>query len=66
MAAQREELYSGDPQVVLDTLRALRDELRAQTSAGLPPPALEVVSDSFDYLDKRKDQIRYADFRAQG
>lgn len=66
LAAQREELSTGDPQVVLDTLRTLRDELRAQTSADHPSPALGVVSDSFDYLDKRKDQIRYADFRAQG
>jgi hypothetical protein len=66
LATQREELYSGDPQVVLDTLRALRDALRAQTAADHPPPALAVVSDSFDYLDKRQDQIRYACFRAQG
>jgi hypothetical protein len=66
LAAQREELYTGDPQVVLDTLLTLRDELRAQTSADHTPPALGVVSDSFDYLDKRKDQIRYAEFRAQG
>jgi hypothetical protein len=48
LAAQREALYAGDPQVVLDTLRTLRDELRAQTSVDHPSPALGVVSDSFD------------------
>ncbi len=62
LAAQRQERYAGDPQVVLDTLRVLRDDL----GAGPPSPAHAVVSASVAYLDSRKDQMRYAVFRAQG
>jgi hypothetical protein len=66
LAAQRQERYAGDPQIVLDTLRALRDELGAQRREGKPPPAHAVVSERCTSLDTRTDQIRSAFFRAQG
>jgi hypothetical protein len=66
LAAQRETLLHGDPQRVLNHLRGLLEELTLQAGAGPPPPALAVIRDSLEYLAKRADQLRYAEFRALG
>ena len=60
---QLHELKHGDPQTVLGKLRGLRDDLAAQ---GGREEALKVVSTSLEYLEKRKDQIRYREFLAAG
>jgi hypothetical protein len=65
LAAQRQTLLHGDPRVVLNRLRGLREDLSLQAGAG-PPPALAAVGDSLEYLEKRADQLRYAEFRAAG
>lgn len=66
LAAQRETLLFGDPQVVLAKLRGLQADLTPQSGDSPPPAALAVVSASLDYLQKRVEQIRYAAFRALG
>jgi hypothetical protein len=66
LAVQRETLLHGDPQVVLHKLRGQQEELRLQAGDGPPPPALAVITDSLDYLTKRADMLRSAEFRALG
>jgi len=66
LAVQRETLLHGDPQVVLHKLRGLQEELTLQAGVGPPPAALAVISDSLEYLERRADQLRYAEFRAAG
>lgn len=63
---QLHELKHGDPQNVLGKLRGLRDELAAQVEAGGTSQALETVRGSLEYLEKRQEQIRYAEFVAAG
>lgn len=63
LSMQLHELKHGDPQKVLGKLRGLRDDLAIQ---GRRQDALKVVSGSLEYLEKRKDQIRYAEFLAAG
>lgn len=60
---QLHELKHGDPRKVLGKVRGLRDDLAAQ---GGKEEALKVVSTSLEYLEKRKDQIRYQEFLAAG
>jgi hypothetical protein len=76
--AQRHALLHAHPDVVLAAVRAVRDDItaRATTSPRSPgsDPAtatatattLETVTKSLTYLDKRRDQVHYAAFRAQG
>lgn len=52
LAEQCHDLKHGQPQVVLDRLRAL--------------PALAAVTTSLNYLEKRQAQIQYAAFQAEG
>jgi hypothetical protein len=66
LAVQRETLLHGDPQVVLQKLRSLQEDLRVQAGDAPPPPALAVLTESLDYLDKRAAMLRYAQFRALG
>jgi hypothetical protein len=66
LAVQRETLLHGDPQVVLARLRGLQEDLTLQAGDGPPPPALTVLSESLEYLAKRADMLRYAEFRAAG
>ena len=62
LEAQRHALKHESPTVVLAAIRqvqglvAQRDDL----------PALEVVTKSLAYLEKREDQLRYATFQQQG
>lgn len=60
---QLHEFKHGDPQTVLGKLRGLRDDLAAQEGR---EEVLKVVSTSLEYLEKRKDQIRYREFLAAG
>jgi hypothetical protein len=58
------ELKHGDPETVLDELRQQHARLSApEDGAG---STAEVVAASLAYLEKRREQIRYAEFRAQG
>jgi hypothetical protein len=66
LAAQLRELLEGDPDVVLGKLRGLRDELALTAGNAATQAKLEAVTTSLHYLEQRRDQIRYADFRAAG
>ena len=66
LAVQRETLLHGDPQVVLAKLRGLQEEVTVQAGDGPPPPALTALTESLDYLTKRAEMLRYAEFRAAG
>ncbi len=63
LSEQLHELKHGDPEKVLAKLRGLREDLLLQEGRA---EALEVVSTSLEYLEKRREQIRYADFLAAG
>lgn len=62
---QLHELKHGDPEKVLTELRRLRDEPTA-VEGGLSSEAMRVVTESLEYLEKRRDLIRYAEFAAAG
>lgn len=64
LKVQLHELKHGDPEKVLSKLRGLRDDLLLQGSAKIE--VMEVVSTSLEYLEKRREQIRYAEFIAAG
>lgn len=67
LGVQLHELKHGDSQAVLTRLRGLRDELAAQVEGGQgDSEALEVVSCSLEYLEKRQEQIHYREFLAAG
>ncbi len=82
LKAQCHELRHGDPDKVLAELRRLRDELAGEPptdqptgpaaeqptgqEAGLGAKAYEVVVDNLQYLEKRREQILYADFEQAG
>ncbi len=63
---QLDELRHGEPQKVLGKLRGLRDELALQIGEGQENEALKTVAGSLQYLEKREEQIRYAEFSAAG
>jgi hypothetical protein len=62
LADQLHDLKHGREDAVLDTLTALRARLVHEGASA----ALAVVETSLGYLDKRREQIRYATFQAQG
>ena len=66
LGVQLKELKQGDPEKVLNGLRGLRDGLLAQGEGERDGGALKVVRESLEYLEKRRDQIRYAEFLAAG
>jgi hypothetical protein len=59
-------LKHGDPTTVLATLRDMRDGLVASGNEETTGPVAAVLTASIDYLEKRREQIRYAEFQAQG
>jgi hypothetical protein len=60
-AAQRRELRDGTPETVLAAIRAVPlTEARDAAAAG------QVQGAVLGYLEPRREQLRYADFRAQG
>jgi len=65
-AAQRRELREGDPEVVLGKLRGLRDDLARQAADPDHQATVATVATSVQYLEARREQIRYAAFRAAG
>lgn len=60
------ELKHGDPQNVLGELRRLLDEPLGPGGSSLGSEAIGTVRSSLEYLEKRQDQIRYAEFLAAG
>jgi len=65
LTEQCHELKHGQPQVVLDRLRTV-DAALAPPVGEEPSPAAATVRTSLSYLEKRQEQIRYAEFRAAG
>jgi hypothetical protein len=63
LSVQLHELKHGDPEVVLAKLRGLRDDLALQEGRA---EALEVVTTGLEYLEKRREMIRYAEFASAG
>lgn len=63
LKAECHELRHGDPEQVLRDLRKLTEGLAADASKA---ETLKVVSDNLAYFEKRKSQIRYAEFEAKG
>lgn len=66
LGVQLKELKHGDPEKVLNGLRGLRDGLLAREEGERDGGALKLVTESLEYLEKRRDQIRYAEFMAAG
>jgi len=66
LGVQLKELKHGDPEKVLNGLRGLRDGLLAREGGQGDGGALKLVTGSLEYLEKRRDQIRYAEFMAAG
>jgi hypothetical protein len=62
LATQVHDLKHGQEQAVLDVLAGLRE--RAEQAGA--SDALTVIETSLGYLDKRREQLRYADFQAAG
>ncbi len=64
LGIQLRRLKHGEPEEALGSLRALCRELAEvkETDAG----ALKTVRGSLEYLEKRREQIRYAEFQAKG
>jgi hypothetical protein len=60
---QLQELRHGEPEQVLDELRLRQEQFTKEDGES---PALAVVGMSLAYLEKRRAQIRYAEFAAQG
>jgi len=61
LATQTKDLLTGSPETVLAAVRALPTD-----SATQPSQAAEARDKTLGYLEKRQEQIRYADFLAQG
>jgi hypothetical protein len=51
---------------VLNDLRRLRDELAFGGGIGIELGALKVIAGNLEYLEKRREQLRYAEFQAAG
>ena len=64
LGIQLHQLKHGEPEEVLRSLRDMCLELAGGGEQG--GEALRTVKNSMEYLEKRKGQIRYAEFQAQG
>ena len=64
LGVQLHQLKHGDPQQLLTNLRELSKELEATGRANAE--ALKIVKSSLEYLEKRREQIKYAQFQARG
>jgi hypothetical protein len=62
LAEQLHALKHGQAAAVLQTLAELRDRAVAAGTTEV----LEVIETSLGYLEKRRDQLRYGEFQAQG
>lgn len=64
---QLHELRHGEPEKVLDELREyLKKAPQVQGEGETLSGGFAVVRESLEYLEKRKEQIRYAEFEAKG
>ena len=63
LKAECHELRHGDPEKVLGDLRGLAESLAVDESKA---KVLEVIQDNLAYFEKRRAQIRYAEFEAKG
>jgi hypothetical protein len=63
LKAECHELRHGDSEQVLRNLRELAEGLAGNESKA---ETLEVVRDNLAYFEKRREQIRYAEFEAKG
>ena len=66
MGEQLHELRTGDPDKVLAAMRALERVVGERVQEGRREEVLKVVTGSLEYLHKRREQIRYAEFLAAG
>jgi len=66
LKVQLHELKWGDPDKVLGKIRGLRDDLASQGEGEAVQAKIKVVKESLEYLEKRREQIRYAEFLAAG
>jgi hypothetical protein len=72
LQVQLHELKWGDPDKVLGKLRGLREDLADQAGGEgegkgeVIQAKIKVVAESLEYLHKRREQIRYAEFIAAG
>jgi len=64
LGTQLHQLKHGDSQQVLGQLGELHQELAS--ADGADAEAVKVVKGSLEYLEKRREQIRYAEFQAMG
>lgn len=66
LGVQLHELKHGEPETVLAELRRLRDQETTPEGKPVSAEAREMVAGSLAYLEKRREQIRYAVFEANG
>lgn len=68
LGTQLHELRHGDPEKALDNLREMKKGLVVEEGGESNPSAegLKAVMGSLEYLEKRRGQIRYAEFAAKG
>jgi hypothetical protein len=66
LAQQRQALTHDDPQTVLAALRVLRAEVPSGEQGAEASAPGAVITHSLEYLEKRRAQIQYAPFAAQG
>lgn len=64
LGVQLHQLKHGDSQQVLSKLRELREEV--ETASEGDGETLKTVRGTLEYLEKRQDQLRYAEFQAMG
>ena len=64
LGVQLHQLKHGEPEEVLGSLRGLCRELEKRESG--VDDRVKAVKGSLEYLEKRKGQIRYAEFQAEG
>jgi hypothetical protein len=64
LAAQTRELLEGDPERVLGKLRGLQADLAAAHRGA--EATLAALATALHYLETRRDQVAYAQFRARG
>ena len=64
LGAQLHQLKHGDPQQLLSNLGELGKELEARDK--VDTEAIKTIRSSLQYLEKRQEQIRYAEFQAMG
>lgn len=60
------ELKHEDPERVLAALRQLREAVPCRVEEGKREAALKVIAESLQYLEKRREQIRYTEFIRRG